>query len=466
MSTTNKLLAGAAILVAAYAGSSWYVGKKAEAEINHQVNEINAAIATQLALSLGEGEIKLNVVDYDRGWFSSKVNYEVRIKSAKDEQFQFLAQDHLRHGPFPFAAIAKGHIAPLLAYSDAKLLPTKETQPLFDAAKGEEPLRAHSFISFGGATKTVIDLAAIDYRDEDGNQVLMAKSEGQVDYVRKGGKEQADFTMTFPSLSLVVDEGDLHVQLNGMRANGSITEQDKAQASEGELHIDQLGINVENSTQVFIENIKTASSYEVKDGLLDSMLTYDFGKILADKQDLGQMQLDVGVKRLDYVMLNQLSQVDDLDSMDEDELLPMIKQILVNKPEVYINNFMLSNPAGSSTLTSDVRFATTALDPVENEELDLGHYVESLNADIRLSRQMIKGYFSGENMISSMADMFFNSAAEEAQEAGLVEYDGNEAKLALSFDAATNKLLLNNKPISVEELVQILFSMQMGGGLF
>ena len=69
-------------------------------------------------------------------------------------------------------------------------------------------------------------------------------------------------------------------------------------------------------------------------------------------------------------------------------------------------------------------------------------------------------------MISSMADMFFNSAAEEAQEAGLVEYDGNEAKLALSFDAATNKLLLNNKPISVEELVQILFSMQMGGGLF
>ena len=73
MSTTNKLLAGAAILVAAYAGSSWYVGKKAEAEINHQVNEINAAIATQLALSLGEGEIKLNVVDYDRGWFNSSL---------------------------------------------------------------------------------------------------------------------------------------------------------------------------------------------------------------------------------------------------------------------------------------------------------------------------------------------------------------------------------------------------------
>ena len=74
MSKINTVVAGAAILVAAYGGTAWYMGKKAETEIQRQVTEINAALATHQAVNLEDGLIKVNVLIYARWWLSSNIN--------------------------------------------------------------------------------------------------------------------------------------------------------------------------------------------------------------------------------------------------------------------------------------------------------------------------------------------------------------------------------------------------------
>lgn len=111
MKATHKIVAGVALLAAVYAGSAWYLGKKAEAEISHQIEQLNAAVATHLAVNLEESQAKLRVVSYDRHWFSAKINYELVVQDA-EHKHQILFQDHLRHGPLPLTALGHGHWRP------------------------------------------------------------------------------------------------------------------------------------------------------------------------------------------------------------------------------------------------------------------------------------------------------------------------------------------------------------------
>lgn len=463
MSTTNKLVIGAAVLVAAYAGTSWYMGKKAEAEIMQQVSALNETVATQLAESLPDSTVTLNVLSYDRSWFSSRVNYELLVKDSR-AQYQFLLEDHLRHGPLPISALFKGHFAPVLAYSTLKLLPSEHAQPWFDAAGGKDPVVAHSFIGFGGSTDSKIDFAALQYKDEHENELVMADAQASIQYIKGSDRIQLDTHL--PSLAVIDQTSQTKAQVTDMRFVGDLTGLTLSQSSAGSVSIANLSLSVPGSSMVVVENIKANSTYELIDGLVDSSLHYDLGKIRVDQQDLGQAKLDLAVKRLDYALLNQLSQTENIEELGEEQVLPVVREILAHKPELSIDKLSFINDVGTSSLKVDMRLAATAVDEKASENLDLAHYVEQLEVDMNVSRKMLQGYFAEESLVSSLVDMMFSKMAEQGKQVGLFNYDGDVAAMSLNFDAATQTIMLNGKPVTEEELVYIFLAIQMGGGLF
>lgn len=462
MSTTSKLLLGVALIAGAYAGSSWYMGSKAEPEIQRQVAKVNEAVATQYGVNFNEGSALLKVVSYQRGVFSSTINYELVVND-EGEQYQLLFEDHLRHGPFPFQALSKGQLSPILAYSELRLLPSQNVQPWFDMTKGLTPITANSVIELNGSSKSQINLAAVDYTEDDGSHFRLEAAMANVDY--RTANEQVFFNAHFPRLSLIDKDEDINVQLNDLLFKGDLSDTDSVQRSDAELHIKQFGVKVED-IQVWFDNTSAKSSYTLANNLLDSALAYQIEQIRFDEQALGKVTIAAEVKRLDYESLTVLAQSDDVDELSEAELQPILQKFLSHQPELRINTFDWENAAGKSGLSADLQLAKTAANDYEQNELDLAHFFDVLDVDINLSRKMLQGFFKEEDFTSSLVDMLFTQFAEKGQEAGLLVYNGNNAELKLHFDAAKNQLVLNGKPASPDQLLQAFLALQMSGDLF
>lgn len=463
MSTTNKILVGVVVVAAAYTGSAWYMGKKAETEIHRQVAELNAAITTHHAVNLDDNSIQIKVVNYHRGWFSSDINYELMLEN-EGEQYQLLFEDQLRHGPLPFQALVKGHFAPILAYSELKLLPSQNVQPWFDATQAETPITAHSFIDFNGSTTSQIDMAAVSYKDAEGNQILSTAAQAQIRYQR--AKDHIKVEADFPNLAIIDGEDQTNIQVNGTHFKGDLTGLNQGQKSNGELKIDQLNIDLDQSMKIKINNMVATSSYELNNQLLDSALYYQLDKVRVDDHDLGRFELDVNAKRLDYQALTLLTQSDqEIDELTEIELQPLLQRFFNHQPELHIKTLNWINDAGKSEITADVQMATTAANDYSQNEMDLAHFFQRLNLDVRLSRAMILGLFPSDSFTTQLIDMLFSRFAEQGQEAGLLIYDGKEAKLKLQYDATNNQLILNGQPAHADELLQAWLLLQMGGGV-
>lgn len=461
MSTTNKLLVGVVIVAAAYTGSAWYMGKKAETEIYRQVAELNATIATHHAVNLDDDSVQIKVVNYQRGWFSSGINYELVVEN-EGEQYQLLFEDQLRHGPLPFQALVKGHFAPILAYSELKLLPSQNVQPWFDATQAETPITAHSFIDFDGSTASQIDIAAVNYKDAEGNQLLSTAAQANIHYQR--AKDQIKVDANFPNLAITDGEDQTNLQFNGTHFKGELTGLNQGQQSNGELKIEQLNINLAQSMQIKVDNLVATSSYELNNQLLDSALYYKLDKVRVDDHDLGKLELDLIAKRLDYQALTLLTQSDqEVDELTEVELQPLLQTFFSHQPELHIKTLNWINEAGKSEITADVQMATTAADDYLQNEMDLAHFFHRLDVDVNLSRPMILALFPSDSFMTQLVDMLFSRFAEQGKEAGLLSYDGKEAKLKLQYDAKNNQLILNGQPAHADELLQAWLLLQMSG---
>lgn len=460
MSTTRNLVVGVAIVAAAYSGIAWYMGTKAEPQIRHQVAEFNAAVANHSALSSEAEAVQLKIVHYKRNWFSSDISYELLIND-EQEQYQLLFEDDLRHGPLPIAALMKGRLAPLLAYSELKLLPSQNVQPWFDATKGLTPITAHSFIAFNGSSNSHIDLAAADYKNEFGDQVQMDSATLKVDY--KAAKDQVYLDANLPRFLLIDGEDGIHIELKNTYFEGSLINGLQEQTSDAALGIEELRINAAQSVGIVVDKLTAKSAYSLRGNLLDSAIYYDLARVRVDEHDVGQVELNLDAKRIDYEVLALLSQSTLMDELSEPELQPLLERFFSHKPELEVNPLSWKNAGGVSHVIADVKMATTAANTYEKNEVDLAHFFDVLDVNIRLSRPMLQSLFAEENFSSSLVDMLFTRFAKQGQEAGLLNYDGKEAELKLSFDAANNALILNGKPTDPNTLFYSWLALQMGG---
>lgn len=459
MSKSIKVAIGVVAVALAYSGASWYVGKKLENEIGQHISAFNDYAKTQLATS-DDAIAQLSLTHFERGVFSSNVNYEL-IVGPKEDPIQLLINDKLQHGPFPLGAVLTGHLTPALAFSNAELEKNAYVEKWFQATKGINPLQIESVISFDGALRSVARFAEVSFEEEG---TLFNSAHSTIDLHYLPASQQIAVKGLLPSLSIE----DLHEKsrfaMGALHFDGSVTGFELLQglhSSTGRLQVDSLFLDTPTSGESEVRNVTIDSFSEVKEGLLAGTANYSVEAILINAKNIGSMALNIDMKRLDYALLNQLAQKSNDDAISDEELTSLLQRIAQKRPELAVTNFSWKNAGGESAVSAAVEVAPTAFDKHENAEPELGLYVDRLNLSVILSRAMLRDVLGNDSMMAAFADMAFDRIATEVQDVGLLNYNGIDASATLSFDAKTKKLSINNKEITPEELLGMIAALEM-----
>ncbi|GAA5236855.1 DUF945 domain-containing protein [Verticiella sediminum] len=179
MKKAAKAVVGVLVVAGiAWAGTSWYVGKRVEQELRDYVSSLQSQpLPWDLA-----------VTGYDRGWFSSDVRMSLTVRDfpvpgvlAPGDVVPIHA--HVQHGPFPLSRLTSGRFGPVLAAMHTQLENSGAAAAWFSSAKGQPPLQDRSALTFAGDITGQATFAPLALED-DGTAVTF--DGGTIDYQASG----------------------------------------------------------------------------------------------------------------------------------------------------------------------------------------------------------------------------------------------------------------------------------------
>ena len=119
-----------------WVGATWYTGKRIEESSQRRLAEVNEKLAKVTPLF----GLRIDQIKYERGLFSTQARYGLSLlKNDKsldvlpDGMIEFDAT--IEHGPFPKGALARGALAPKLAYVQAAMAKTDLVKPVFELTR-------------------------------------------------------------------------------------------------------------------------------------------------------------------------------------------------------------------------------------------------------------------------------------------------------------------------------------------
>lgn len=290
------------VLAVAYAGSSWYVGKRAEDLVHRIVKTENEQIRQ---LGSGDAGAVLAIDSYKRGVFSSDAVYSLTIKGGhdKDKPVVLKLADHLDHGPFPIADLKKGRFRPLMAISHAQLLPTDATQQWFDARtdKAHAPVRALTTLGFSGAGKSVWQFQP--YKAPDGS-VTFSGATATIDM----SNQYRDGTLVaaFDDFGMKDEGGAL--RLRNVKVDSKTTTSDSGTiTSHAEAVVGSIVQTPRRGPPVASNDWRLALAGTRAGDMLDGTANYQIGHIQSGATDLGSLVVSAKVSHLDVKALDALN---------------------------------------------------------------------------------------------------------------------------------------------------------------
>lgn len=482
MKTSAKLLGIVVVLGVAYAGSSWYVGKRAQTVIEQAVVQANQRLVKMLGPDLGGSGLKVSIVDYKRGVFSSDVVYTLAMIGNDGKPMEFKLADHLQHGPFPIEALRAGSVAPMLAYSQAQLMPTAATQKWFDSTKGEAPVAVVSKIGFAGQGDSQWVLKPLTYT-EDGTSTQF--SGGKVNIVFSQDYKNSTVSGRFDSLEFAQTQPREEVQIKGIVLGSKTTT-----PAEGVTHIqnslnaDSMAFSSDSDEPVQVQKLAVGLNTQQKDQLLDADFHYELGQVSAAKADLGSMSFTGRASHFNIDAVNALANQynafkvahgvqndEDLQLTDAESatLREKFMDVLASNPSVSVDSLVWKNDKGESTASLKLDLSSPS-DKAAAAQAGLDTLLPQILKQIALNFSISKPMLSrlasqlqGGSQANPQADavggMLFDAYASRLQEAGLAKLDGDKAVAAIKYE--NNSVDVNGTKMSVMEFARRAMAVAM-----
>jgi len=469
MRKTAGILAAVAVVAVAYVATTWYVGKQAHATIEQAVAQANERMAQAMVAQPGAGKAKLAVAEYRRRVFSSDVVYSLQLQDESGQKQEFLLSDHLQHGPFPLDAIRTGRLAPMLALSQARLLPSAATQAWFDSLDGDTPVTGRTEVRFGG--KAVSEWTFKPLNVAQGGEVLKFS----------GGTMQASFDNDF-SDSRVSGEFDLLDYSMGAEAEriaiDGVRFEYEASGGEGtRMHSTtraaRLDLEVPDEDTVSLRDAVMDVSSEQSGDLASGAIRYDFGQVQLGTRNLGQMSMGARGRDLSMPALSELAQVyDELSarhgpreeewqlSPDEAALLQeKFLALLASNPVLIFDPLVWKNDQGESSAGLTVELTRPA-GSAEAASIDalLQQAVRGLELNLRIEKAMFVRAMAqlqgaaDDPEITALAGSLYDEYANRLQAAGLVAFAEQAATAKIVY--RDGRIDANGRQMPVAEFMQ------------
>lgn len=469
---------GAVVIVGLiYAGSSWYVGSKAEDAIADAVHQSNERIATLLGSGPAGDRFNIEIRRYDRGVFSSTAEYVIHTVDALGEPVEYVISDHLGHGPFPVTALRAGRLSPMLAYSQADMVVTPSVQRWFDPQQAPTPLHISTQVGFGGAGTSAWTFAPFETNHE-GKQVSFSGGELHIEFTDRFNNSVA--TGHVQALVIADDANGEKVEVRDITLHSTTVMQARDQVDQrSSVGITSLTIAGEPQTEaVRVDDLDIELHSVQKGSIIDATLRYDLAGIALDDAQLGQLTFNGAVKQLDvralaslqdaYAAISQRRGPDaepgfELTPDEQAELVQHMLPLLATGPSITLDPLTWTNGGGQSDASASIVLRRPSASENLNADDLLRELVDRATLSLSVSRPMVVQLFeqvgtgqdANPGQAGQMGGLLFDQYAELLARTGLMTRQGDVLSLSIDVVPATNQVVLNGETMTMEHFMML-----------
>ncbi len=399
----RKLIAAGsalALVIAAYAGGSFYAGVRLQTETERAVEMLNSHLSRKWS-----DQVQISQSNYTRGVFSSEATYILSFPSSKDPSIrpEIIFTNEIQHGPLPAKELLRGHFAPLMASMRTVLQPNPYTQAAFGASGGQSFIEGQTTINMQGVSTLRWTARPLDYTQE----ATRSKFGGASLEATIG----ADFsstrgTLNISSLNISNGKSSVDVQNASIQTNTRIGAFDLNIGS-SDASIDRLTIARLDKPTLSVEKLKGQLLLNEKGSLLDGQVSYELGSIKLNQKDWGKINLAAFYDQLDgtalisLIDLNNILLTRSLTNPPEADLVTTadlkqfwlsVQSLLKSNPRFRIDPIIWTTPEGISRFTLNTEF-----EPVNAPANGMGfakNPLTTMTATLEVSRPMVSSLIS------------------------------------------------------------------------
>jgi uncharacterized protein YdgA (DUF945 family) len=459
------------LLFGLYAGTSWYIGGRVQAEANNAIDSLNTYIAKNWS-----DQVRVTLRSYQRGVFTSEASYLLTFPASKTATLspEVLVVNRITHDALSLEQIAQGKFEWLSASIHTTLAPTAFTEALFKATGGRSLIDGHTQLNVKGVAKLDWVIRPVDHtqdtvRSRFAGATLVAEL-GPSFHHTKGELKVKALNITDGKVTLDIKASRLHTDTHPGQSGLSIG---ISGADIGELTLTSL-----NFPTVTAKQINTRLVLNEKDNLLTGQSHYDIERLSIDKKDWGTLQLTASYDKLNgntvkslgdlYTtiltrLLNSEPEADLTTAADLKQFWGHVQTLVKNSPTVRLDPLIWQTANGQSSIT-----LSTVLAPVDLRSGGLGlngNPLQTIDATIAISRAMAVGVRTTAleangikpAQAKSTAEKDIASALDVAAKLKLGALKGDRFVAQLSFK--DNVVKVNGQVISAETLLTLASSL-------
>ena len=477
----NKKLIGVvgalALLFALYAGTSWYIGGRVQADTETVVDSLNTYIAKHWS-----EQVRVTQRSYQRGIFTSQASYILSFPATKNSAVkpEVLVVNRITHGALSLLQIAQGNTDWLSASIHTTLEPTAFTAALFKATGGQSLIEGRTQLSVKGVAKLDWLVRPVDHtqdtvRSRFAGATLVAELGPAFSYTKGELKVEA-LNITDGTVTLEIKSSRLHTDTHPGHSGLNIG---VSGADIGELTLTSL-----NFPTVSAKKINTRLILDEKDNLLSGQSHYDIERLTIDKKDWGTLQLTASYDKLNSNTVKSLTELyseiltrslnnppeaDLITAADLKQFWGHIQTLVKNNPTLRLDPLIWQTENGQSSMT-----LSTVLAPVDLRSSGVGlsgNPIQAIDVTIALSRAMAVGVLATGLEASGVKSAQAKATAEKdiaaaldvAAKLKLGTLKGDRLVSQLSFK--NNVFKVNGQAVSADTLLTLASSFVPAGWL-
>lgn len=389
-----------------WVGATWYTGKRIEESSQRHLAEANEKLAKITPLF----GLRIDQLKYERGLFSTQARYGLSLvkgdKGADDLPKGMIEFDaSIEHGPFPKSALARGAIAPKLAFAHAQIAKTDNIKEVFELTKDVSPLTADAIVSFGGYSTSTAKIAPVKVT-HDGNSVDFSGMTINGTFDRAQQAITAHALMETLSVDGEKSRSPIKMLLTGLTMDVN-SRMGKFGLSIGDSSVKLKRIDVthaDDDIKVSLDNLGYGVKLAEDDKNVNVEATYQTGNITLNDVALGNGQAVVKLAKLDGAAIKQLSDTYNqivrqymLGASDEglkdeqfDAVLENAGKLLNGNPSFSIDPISWKTDKGESKLT----FVLDLTNPPNVKDLTpqeiMVKAIKQIDATLIISKPMVR----------------------------------------------------------------------------
>jgi uncharacterized protein YdgA (DUF945 family) len=389
-----------------WVGATWYTGKRIEESSQRHLAEANEKLAKITPLF----GLRIDQLKYERSLFSTQARYGLSFVKSDNTpdgmpagMVEFDAS--IEHGPFPKSALARGAIAPKLAFVHTEIAKTDNIKELFELTKDVAPLSGDAVVSYSGFATSTTRIAPVKVAHE-GNAVDFSGMTINGTFDRSLQAVTAHALMETLSVDGVKSNDPIKMTMSGLTMDVN-SRMGKFGLSIGDSNIKIKRIDVtkpDADVKVSLDNLGYGVKLGEDDKTINAEATYQTGDITLNDVALGNGQAVVKLAKLDGSAVKQLSGTynqivrqymmgaSDEGLKDEqfDALLDNAGKLLNGNPSFSIDPISWKTAKGESKLT----FALDLANPPNVKDLTPQEIavkaIKQIDATLVISKPMVR----------------------------------------------------------------------------